>query len=802
MTKKSLILAMILTLLLSSCNNPLTAPQAPAETANASTQKVFILTPTITPTPAPQTRVVNGETEFYAGDYDSALTDLTAAQSSTDPEVIAAAMLFIGRIYLQEQNYQKAVVTLANLVNTQPAGDSRNTGFFFLAQSYEGLQQYQLAADAYQNYLKLNDSSPLKSDILVMQGDDLTSAGNNTAALAAYQAALPLAQPEYVDEVSLKLAQATATNGDVATAIKLYTDLYNSTTNNYTKATDNLLLGRLYLQEGEADQAYARFQDSVAQFPSSYDTYSGLIALVNANQPVDDLLRGIVDYNAGQYGLAISAFDRYIVANPNHDATVNYYKANSYYNMGDYTNEVAEWDKLIQNFPNDPTYYADAFYEKALTQWHHLQHYSDAAQTLLAFVAQSPDSSEAPTYLFTAGEIYADGNLLDSAAKTWERVITEYPAYENAILAEFHAGICYYRLGNYAQAEVTFQKNDLLTSDVSEKARAELWLGKTLQQLNQKDTALNTFKQAASQDPTGYYSIRADELANGQAPFTPSTSIDLGVDLTKEKNDAVNWMRSEFNLPADVDLLNPGDLANNILYQRGDAFWKLGMTVQAQSEFYSLSQQLTTDAANSFRLMNHLLDLGINQTAIECARQILDIVGLGDTSLMSQTPAYFNHVRFGVFYRQIIMPAASENQLDPMVVFSLIRQESLFEPEITSSQGATGLMQIIPSVGQEIVSDYGWPPDYIDQDLSRPLVNVKLGTHYLAKWDTYFKGNLTAALAAYNGGIGNAMNWNTQANNDPDLLLEVIPYNYSETSDYIRYVSEDFEIYNNLYSRK
>jgi Soluble lytic murein transglycosylase and related regulatory proteins (some contain LysM/invasin domains) len=800
MNKRILPIVMILGFILSSCAKPAASAPNTDSAQNTPNSPTAVQLPTPTPTPLPATDLSNGEGAFTAGDYDTALAQLNAAKNTTDSAIQAEATLYIGRIALQRQDYQTAISQLGNLVNSQPSGDARNRAFFFLAQSYEGLQEYQQAADAYKNYLDQVPNTPLKSDILVMQGDDLTSAGNNSAALAAYQAALPLAQPEYQDTDAIKVAKATAASGDIDSAITQYQNLYNSTSNNFTKSSANFLLGQLYLQKGDTQNAYARFQDSVAQFPSAYDTYSGLVALVDANQPVDDLLRGIVDYYAGQYGMAISSFDRYMSSHPKHDATVNYYKALSYYNMGNYENEVAEWDKLIQNYPTD-AYYAEAFIEKATTQWNKLHEYGTAAQTLLAYVAQAPTSDKAASYLYAAGRIYEQGNLLERAAITWQRVTSEYPAYEKSSLAQFNAGICYYRLGDYAKALVTFQRNALLNSNASDKARAEMWIGKTQQKLNQKDEAKKSFQQAAGDDPTGYYSIRANELLNGQAPFTPSSSIDLGIDLSKEKADAVDWMHSKFSIPADVDLLTPGDLANNVLYQRGDAFWELGMTVQAQSEFESLRQQLTTDAANSFRLMNHLLDLNINQTAILCARQILDIVGLGDATMLDQTPVYFDHVRFGVFFRDIIVPAAYENGLDSLAVFSIIRQESLFEPEVSSSQGATGLMQIMPSVGKEIVTDYNWPANYLDSDLTRPYINVKLGTHYLTKWYSYFDNNMIAALAAYNGGIGYTLNWVSLAGDDPDLLLEVIPDNF-ETQDYIRQIRENFEIYKTIYTRK
>jgi soluble lytic murein transglycosylase-like protein len=60
---------------------------------------------------------------------------------------------------------------------------------------------------------------------------------------------------------------------------------------------------------------------------------------------------------------------------------------------------------------------------------------------------------------------------------------------------------------------------------------------------------------------------------------------------------------------------------------------------------------------------------------------------------------------------------------------------------------------------------------------------------------------MIAALASYNGGIGYTLNWESLSNNDPDLLLEVIPDNY-ETQNYIRQIREFLEVYKTIYSRQ
>jgi soluble lytic murein transglycosylase len=162
-------------------------------------------------------------------------------------------------------------------------------------------------------------------------------------------------------------------------------------------------------------------------------------------------------------------------------------------------------------------------------------------------------------------------------------------------------------------------------------------------------------------------------------------------------------------------------------------------------------------------------------------------------------PAFFNHLRFGTYFADLLIPAAQEYNFHPLFLFSLVRQESLFESFVRSSAAANGLMQIIPSTGESIAKNLGWPPDYTTSDLYRPVVNIKFGTDYLAAQREYFDGDLYAALAAYNGGPGNSLQWKKLAQGDQDLFLEVI--RFSETRNYIRSIYEVFNIYRRIYNR-
>ena len=204
------------------------------------------------------------------------------------------------------------------------------------------------------------------------------------------------------------------------------------------------------------------------------------------------------------------------------------------------------------------------------------------------------------------------------------------------------------------------------------------------------------------------------------------------------------------------------------------------------------------DAIASFRLANHLVEIGMYRSAIFAAREVLTLAGLEDHSASLRAPAYFNYIRYGLYYHDLIIPEAERYGIDPLFLFSLVRQESLFEGFVSSSAGAHGLMQIIPATAAQIATELGWPSAYEDEDLYRPIVSVRFGSYYLSKNRDLLDGNWYAGLAAYNAGPGNAIAWRDLSGDDPDLLLEII--RFEETRDYIRFIYEIFSTYRSLYS--
>lgn len=296
----------------------------------------------------------------------------------------------------------------------------------------------------------------------------------------------------------------------------------------------------------------------------------------------------------------------------------------------------------------------------------------------------------------------------------------------------------------------------------------------------------------------GYYSLRAADLLAGTDIFTPPSIYYPDVNLAAERAEAASWLRVTFSLPPETDLNAPGELLNDLRLQRGREFWELGLYDEARLEFESLRNDVADDPADSFRLANYLLDLGLYRPAIFGMRQVLTLAGMESQAATLHAPIYFNHVRYGVYYRDLVEKSAAENEFHPIIIYSVMRQESLFEGFVRSAAGARGLMQVIPATGENIYSRIGWPGNYTANDLYRPLVSVKYGVYYLRTNYDLLGDDIYATLAAYNGGPGNAIEWQTLGQGDPDLILESI--RFTETRDYIKSIYETYDVYKKIYA--
>jgi len=96
-------------------------------------------------------------------------------------------------------------------------------------------------------------------------------------------------------------------------------------------------------------------------------------------------------------------------------------------------------------------------------------------------------------------------------------------------------------------------------------------------------------------------------------------------------------------------------------------------------------------------------------------------------------------------FDSIIDKASETYQVDRDLIRSVIRAESDFNPDATSSKGAMGLMQLMPDTARGLGV----------KDAYNPEENIMAGTRYLKFLLDRYDGNVPIALAAYNWGMGN-----------------------------------------------
>jgi soluble lytic murein transglycosylase len=742
-------------------------------------------------------RIQEGELALFYGDYETARKEFESAYRDGDSSQVRVAALWgLSRTEYADGRFANALASLQQIVTEFPDSAFIPYANFLMGKVNYELERYPEAASNYNVYLEMRPGV-LDAYVHEERGDALFQSRNFTEALEAFNAAIAAPRIDDTFSLELKIAETRAETGDYATAISTYETIFSRTENDYIKAQMDYLTGLAHQQVSQTDLANEKFLHAVENYPLSYYSYLALLELVSANVPVSDLDRGLVDYFADQYDVALAAFDRYISDGLDSDGTARYYRALTQQKLENYVDALQGLTNFIADYPDNPRW-ADAWGDKAYTQWFYTGDYLNGAQTYLDFVNASPTHPEAVDYLMSAARLLERNNRLEEAAQTWQRVADEYPNNSQTSQALFLAGIAQYRRGDYHMALPIFQRSLLLSTEKEDQARAYLWVGKTQEQLGDQTAKQTAWQQAQSIDPSGYYSERARDLLIGRPPFETPTAYDIDIDFDAERADAIAWVRVTFGLPPETDLTGLGPLAGDFRIVRGTEFWELGLYEEARLEFEDLRESVSVSPENSFRLANYLLELGLYRPAIFAARQVLTLAGLGGQSASLSAPPYFNHIRYGTYYADLVVPNAEAQGLHPLFLFSVMRQESLYEGFVRSTAGARGLMQIIPNTGASIARSIGWPVAFEPEDLYRPNVSVRLGAQYLASNQKILDGDLYAALAAYNGGPGNASVWKELAGNDPDLFLEVV--RFQETRNYIRYIYEIYTIYRTMYS--
>jgi len=276
------------------------------------------------------------------------------------------------------------------------------------------------------------------------------------------------------------------------------------------------------------------------------------------------------------------------------------------------------------------------------------------------------------------------------------------------------------------------------------------WMGKIYEKKHMPDTAKSYYKSVISNYPDTYYAMRAN------AKLNPNISMFEKNKITPKPIEFPVKKKTETNLALKLAKLGDYDFVKELY--KDDEF--VESWIEYNKGNYTLSTIIARDAMDK-----------------------LDIKpDFKDTRWRLVYP---------IHYYKIIQKYA--NKENPIIILSIIKEESHFNPNIVSCVGACGLMQLMPATANEIAIAYG-----LSNNLFIPENNIHLGSLYYTKIKNILNNKDMSAIMAYNGGWGAVSKWKNDLNySDIDDFVEKIPY--PETQEYLKKVMRTYWNYTKIY---
>lgn len=341
------------------------------------------------------------------------------------------------------------------------------------------------------------------------------------------------------------------------------------------------------------------------------------------------------------------------------------------------------------------------------------------------------------------------------------------PNQEGSERVHYRVGFIYLLHGEIEKATMAFQKIRL-ASEVQENTRSLFWLGAIYQKENKTTPSDNPYWQQLIQaNPISLSSIIAAQQMN----LDPISFLVPDEEIQVQNRTAGGW--HERNIET---YLTEAFMAHN--------------RIQAAEQWSAKIGKNCTDSNPRFLLYWSVLQnkLGNYNYSIFSLAQYLR------TQKNPRFSMAMLKLQFPQPYLNEIMANNLKSNVDPILILSLIRQESAFDRTAHSHANARGLMQLLPSTARMIVKKLP------HQELFNPKKNIQLGQTLLEHLFRKYNGKTEYVLAAYNAGEANLDRWLMRVRNMHEynmvLFSDYIPY--PETRNYISIILRNYYWYNRL----
>lgn len=536
-------------------------------------------------------------------------------------------------------------------------------------------------------------------------------------------------------------------------------------------------VGELLQEAGRAEEAYSRWAQALTLYPDTVGASWAADALLASGRPVEAYTVARAYRAAGRPRDAIRWLEKALEAGVALEAELRMALAEAYGEAGDVESAVAELTRLSRDDPGNPEPWL-----RMAALWAEARDLERAAGVYEEVAERFPARPEAAEALWQRGQCLEDLGENQEALSAYQTLLERFPDHKRATDAAFRAGLLSYREGAFEQAAGFWSWAD---------AHLALWRGLALARLGRMEEARQAWEEATAGE--GYTAARARELLGRSGNFGALRGrfILPGADAGQAEAEA--WLAEQFGRPVSATLSVA--VQSDPLFVRGQELLALGYGDEARGPFALLVERFRYDGPALYALALFLRAEGLHAQSIRAGEQLLTLVGKQEEDV----PPFLLRIVYPAPYAERVARECWWQQLDPLAFLAMVRQESRFDRYATSWAEARGLTQVIPSTGEGIAAQLGYPSFRVE-DLYRPAVSLRFGAWYLGQQQATFGGKLFPALAAYNAGPGNARRWagGSTTVGDRDLFFEAI--DFAETRDYLQRIYTSYWTYRRLYT--
>lgn len=312
--------------------------------------------------------------------------------------------------------------------------------------------------------------------------------------------------------------------------------------------------------------------------------------------------------------------------------------------------------------------------------------------------------------------------------------------------------------------------------------RLRFWIAYSFEESGKKNEAVDLYESIILSNPLSYYAIMASKKIAVLKPdstvsryYAERTVRGLALDIKKvdlDQDHLSSLVRLRAWAKIDNQRLMELELKRLNRFSMPSYVTKHSTDKQpfVKSELHLLNGRIIQESRNylaTFRYLYEVLDKG----EVVFNRELLEI--------LYPSP-----------YLAELRKVLKNDQLDPIIVLALIRQESVFNPLARSPVGARGLMQIMPMTARRLKRSVR------EKHLADPDVNIELGTKYIKNLLKRYDGNLVYVLGAYNAGEARVERWkNLYFDTDESILKNIEAIPFLETRNYVKLIFRNIFFY-------